>query len=164
MKLSDEALKEHRIALAFGAKSRSSEFASLITEIIDRLGITELLDYGCGNGELAVHLKPGHSLTIQRYDPANEEFSGEPVPMQMVVCIDVLHVLDGASLNAVLEELQFLTGTILFIVVDKGDKTPEAWFREISSRFEIQTFQALHDAGCYLIVFPRNKTLIPLEH
>ena len=89
--ISETALKEHKIAHAFGSQpSRAPQFAGLVNQIIEKLGVSEVLDYGSGRGQLAAHIKAGHELKIQLYDPAIEEYAGTAIPMQMVVCIDVL--------------------------------------------------------------------------
>jgi len=166
LKIPEEILKEHRIAAAFGSVvSRAEIFASLITGMIDKLGIEQLLDYGCGNGELVKHLKPDHELTIQRYDPAIPEFTGDPVPMQMVVAIDVLNILPEDYIAPVLNELKLVTDSVLFVAIGVSEKTPEFWLSELSKRFELQMFQRTGENACHMILFA-NKPIVEssLEH
>lgn len=163
--MSEEALRQARIALAFNSQpSRCSEFAHMITSIIDRLEVTELLDYGCGSGELVAHLKPNHPITIQRYDPAKEEFAGEPEPMQMVVCIDVLDCVENEYLEKVIQHLVFLTGSVLFIVIGKSEKSPQEWFSLLSNHFDVRNYQKITDLDTCIIAYPKMKPLIETEH
>lgn len=166
MKLTDGQLKQHRIALALGSvPSRAPQFAPLITEIIDRLKLTELLDYGCGNGDLVAHLKPGHALTIQRYDPALDEYAGEPVPMQMVVAVDVLNVLDLGDVDAVLYELEKMTGSVLFAAIGPGHLGPVQWVDILEKHFDVHTFQRLGENDCFVIAYAKKPdSPIIVEH
>ena len=73
----------------------SIQYAPLVTEIINNLGVTHLLDYGCGSLlNLYKHIKPKDKLTYQAYDPAVADYAESPVPAQMVACIDVLEHIE----------------------------------------------------------------------
>lgn len=164
MKLTEEQLKTHKIALAFGSiPSRSAQFSTIISEIIDKLQITELLDYGCGNGDLVVHLRPRTELTIQRYDPAVEEFSGEPLPMQMVAAIDVLNVVEPSQITPMLEELKHLAGTVLFIVIGPTMEPAASWFDCLAKHFDVHTYQALGPNECFMICYAKRTDSL-VEH
>ena len=127
--ISEAAKREHRIAHAFGTKpSRASQFAPIVSQLVDKLGVTELLDYGCGKGELAAHLKASHEVKIQLYDPCVEEYSGDAIPMQMVACIDVLNVVEQEYLDAVLNDLERVTGVVFFAVIGESEYHAERWF------------------------------------
>jgi len=165
--MSAEALQQHRIALAFNnPPSRAAQFAPIISQMIDRMGITEVLDYGCGNGALAAHLKADHAFTLQRYDPAHEDYAGAPLPMQMVVAIDVLQHVEPQFIGPVLEELKMLTNVALFAVIGPTtDRTPEAWFGEFSRYFGINTFQRMEENDCYIIAYSTKPVIeAPVEH
>jgi len=155
--ISETALKEHKIAHAFGSKpSRAPKFAPLISQMIERLGVTEVLDYGCGKGELAAYLKAGHAFKLQLYDPAIEEYAGEAIPMQMVVCIDVLEHVETEHRKAVLDDLERVTGGAIFIV----SKAPfEEWLDDLMDRFDLQTLQVI-DEGFYCIAYAQSRPLI----
>ena len=150
-------------------------YAPMVTSLIDKLGITELLDYGCGRGNLSANLKVGHQMTIQHYDPAVPECAGDPIPMQMVACIDVLEHIEPECLDAVLDDLKRCTGTVGFFSIATGPavktlsdgrnahliKQPvEWWWHKLSERFEIQTLQRVGTHGFYVIVKPKTGPLI----
>jgi len=155
--ISAQALEAQKIANAFGTvPSRVKDFAPMVNEIIERLAIEELLDYGCGRGGLAALVKAPHAVTLQLYDPALEEYAGSPVPMQMVVCIDVLQHVEAEFRDAVLDDLARLCGAVLFVAIGTGELSPEEWFDRLASRFEVQTFQRTGERECYVLAHRRS--------
>ncbi len=62
----------------------------------------DVLDYGCGKGELHLGLPFG----IQNYDPAIRKYSAEPQPADIVVCTDVLEHIEPDCLEDVLKDLR----------------------------------------------------------
>jgi hypothetical protein len=160
----------------YGIASRA--YAPMVSDLINRFHVIELLDYGSGKGTLAANLKCDHKLTVQMYDPAIPDYSGEPVPMQMVACIDVLEHIEPECLDEVLDDLRRLTQAIGFFTVSTrpAEKTlsdgrnahlilesPEWWWDKMKERFEIQVFQRLGDEGCFFLVYPkRNPNLIEI--
>jgi len=156
--ISETALKEQKIAHAFGSvPSRAHEFAPLISQMIEKLGITELLDYGCGKGELIPHLKSSHEFKIQLYDPAVDEYAGKALPMQMVVCIDVLEHVESEYVAPVLNDLERVTGAVLFLSVKEGEF--KDWIDSLMDKFEVQTIQVLPE-GFYAICYAKPQPLV----
>ena len=155
--ISEAALKDAKIAHAFGSQpSRAPEFAGLINQMIEKLGVTELLDYGSGRGAIVPHIKAGHELKIQLYDPAIEEYAGTAIPMQMVLCIDVLEHVEPEFRAAVLDDLKRCTNAVILIV----SATPfQDWIEEFMERFDVQTLQALEE-GFYCIAYAKERPLI----
>lgn len=155
------------------------QYAPLVSQIVNKLRVTELLDYGCGkNTSLVKNLKAGHELTIQCYDPGVPEFAGEPMPMQMVACVDVLEHIEPECLDDVLDDLQRCTQVIGFFTVSTipAEKTlsdgrnahliqqpPEWWIPKFMERFEIQTFQRT-EGGFYVIVYALPKPLVEVPN
>lgn len=77
-----------------------------------------VLDYGCGEGSLAVHLMLSGRLTdIREYDPAMPGYDDLPEPADLVVCTDVLEHIEPDRLAAVLAHLRSLTKKLLFVVI-----------------------------------------------
>lgn len=149
--------------------SASVTYAPLVSSIINKLGVTELLDYGCGKCRLFQNLKVNHAMKLQAYDPAFEEYAGTPLPMQMVACIDVLEHIEPEHLETVLDDLQRCTNSVGFFSVSchEAKKTlsdgrnahlivepPEWWLPKFIERFEVQTFQRVGDEF-YVIVYPK---------
>lgn len=153
----------------------SISYAPIVSDIINKLKVTQLLDYGCGKARLMQHLKVNHEMKLQCYDPAIESFAGVPIPMQMVACIDVLEQVEPEHLEDVLDDLERVTETIGFFTVSTGpamktlsdgrdahliQRPMEWWFPRIAARFDIQTLQVL-EGGFYVIVFakPRGEVI-----
>lgn len=151
----------------------SIKYAPLVTEIINRLEITHLLDYGSGkNMNLGKHIKPGHRLQYQAYDPCVEELSGAPVPAQLVACIDVLEHIEPEYLDNVLDHIASLTEAVAFMTVHTGpaaktlpdgrnahiiQQPMEWWLPKFTQRFELQTVQVRHHQAFYVIGHPKTR-------
>lgn len=139
----------------------------MVSDIINRMGVTHLLDYGCGHmTNLAKNLKVKHKLTYQAYDPGVPRFNKEPLPAQMVACIDVLEHIEPELLDNVLDDITSLCEGILFCTFDTGpamktlsdgrnahliQQPLEWWFPKFASRFDLQTIQATSDKS-YLVI------------
>lgn len=174
MRITDEykAQQEHLHATTtYGTASIS--YAPLVSQIIEKLEITHLLDYGCGkNVNLSKHIKSPHKLTYQAYDPCVAELSGEPIPAQMVACIDVLEHIEPDLLDNVLDHLASLTEAVCFMTVctvAAFKKLPDGrnahliqeemewWLPKIMSRFEVQTVQRTSDKTFHVIAYPKPR-------
>lgn len=132
-----------------------------------------LLDYGCGaNTNLLKHLKVGHKLTYQAYDAGVPKFSSDPVPAELVCCIDVLEHIEPELLDNVLDHLQRLTEVVLFATVHTGpavkhlsdgrnahliQKPLSWWLPKFWERWNISTVQVTGEHAFYVIAsaFPR---------
>lgn len=151
----------------------SIKYAPLVTDIINRLEITHLLDYGCGSQmNLGKHIKPNHKLQYQAYDPCVPELSGMPVPAQMVACIDVLEHIEPECLDNVLDHIAGLTEAVAFLTVHTGpagkilpdgrnahiiQQPMEWWIPKLLQRFELQTVQVRHHQAFYVIGHPKAR-------
>lgn len=145
----------------------SIEYAPLVTQILDRLQVSHLLDYGCGKRmNLVRHIKPKQKLKYQAYDPAVPSLAGDPIPAEMVACIDVLEHIEPDCLDAVLDHLQKLTEGLLFASVHTGPASKVLddgrnahliqqplnwWLPKFMPRFDIQTVQMTSEHGFYVI-------------
>lgn len=135
----------------------SVSFAPIVGSVINQVGVTHILDYGCGKArlmqELPKHLDRG--VKVQCYDPAVERFSAEPTPAEMVCCIDVLEHIEPHLLDNVLDHLADLTQQFAFLSVHTGParKTlPDGrnahliqederwWLPKLMQRWELLTF------------------------
>ena len=145
----------------------SIQYAPLVSQIIDRMGITHLLDYGCGSlCNLAKHLKVGHKVTYQAYDPAVAHLSASPVPAEMVACIDVLEHIEPPFLESVLDDLVRCTQGVAFLSIHTGPaikvlsdgrnahliQQPMMWWLpRLWHRWELQTVQSTGEHGFYVV-------------
>jgi len=148
----------------------AAKYAPLVSQMIDKLGVDHLLDYGCGSRlTLLKHIKALRRFQYQAYDPAVASIAGAPVPAQMVACIDVLEHIEPDLLDNVLDDLVRLTEGAGFFSVHCGpaekvlpdgrnahliQQPPEWWLPKITTRFDLQTFQRTDD-GFYVIVYSR---------
>lgn len=177
MKITEPYRKTQELLHAVGGYGVASKaYAPMVSDIVTRLGVTELLDYGSGRGNLAAHLKVPHKMKLQFYDPAIPEYSAEPLPMQMCACIDVLEHIEPECIDEVLDDLKRVTQVVGFFTVSTRPaekvlsdgrnahlliEQPEWWWEKMKDRFEIQVFQRLGDEGCFFLVYAkRNPNLI----
>lgn len=155
----------------------SIKYAPLVTQIIDRLEISHLLDYGSGaKMNLVKHIKPKQKLTYQAYDPGVADLAGDPVPAQMVACVDVLEHIEPEYLDNVLDHIVSLTEAVAFLTIHTGpagkvlpdgrnahinQQPMEWWLPKLTQRFELQTIQATHAQAFYVIGFPKARIEAP---
>lgn len=148
-------------------------FGPLVSQIIDKLGITHLLDYGCGRQmSLMKALKCKGKITYQAYDPGAglEEMASPPIPAQMVACIDVLEHIEPDLLDNVLDHLQSLTEYVALLSIHTGpamkvlpdgrnahliQEPMQWWLPKLWDRWDIQTVQVAHDNGFYVIGYAK---------
>lgn len=148
-------------------------YAPMVSEIIQRMGITHLLDYGCGSQvNLAKHLKVPHKVTYQAYDPAVPRFEKAPLPAQMVACIDVMEHIEPEHLDSVLNDLARLAEGVIFMTIDTGPALKSLsdgrnahliqqpigwWVPKLLSRWELQTLQATSEHSFLFIGLAKTK-------
>ena len=148
----------------------------MVSGIIDKLEIETLLDYGCGsNLSLTKTLKPSRDFQYQAYDIGVPEYAGDPVPSEMVTCIDVLEHIEPEYLENVLDHLEELTEVVLFASVHMGpagkflddgrnahltQERPGWWLPKFLERFSLQTFQMVSPVEFFIIA---NNSALDLE-
>ena len=85
-----------------------------VAELMEVLGAHSLIDYGAGKATLGPYCtRLGYHY--QPYDPVT--FPTRPKPAQVVVCLDVLEHIEPESLSTVLDDIQKLALTAVFLVV-----------------------------------------------
>lgn len=142
-------------------------YAPLVSQVIERMGITHLLDYGCGaNVTLSKHLKLKHKVTYQAYDPGVARFSKAPLPAQLVCCIDVLEHIEPDFLDNVLDDLVRVTEAVIFLTVCTAPaiktlsdgrnahliQQPVTWWApKLFERFDLQTLQTVTAENFFFI-------------
>ena len=144
----------------------SVHYAPLVTQIIDKIGATEMLDYGCGKGRLAKSIQPKQEITVKQYDPGIPELSELPDSAQFVCCIDVLEHVEPDYLDDVLDDLQRVTEFYGFFTVHTGpavktlsdgrnahliQEGSQWWLPKIMQRFELLQFNT-QEHGFYVLV------------
>jgi hypothetical protein len=137
----------------------------VVSQIVNKLGVTGLLDYHCGDASLFRSLKADHEMKLQCYDPNIPAFSGKALPMQMVTCIDVLQDVDPKKIDSVLDDLQRVTEVVGFFSIRQDEKEPRInkdkawWLDKIMTRFDLQSLQTT-PTGYFMIVYALPKPLI----
>jgi hypothetical protein len=136
-------------------------YAPLVAEIINKMEVAHVLDYGCGSRlslprALSEKQLVKHPFKYQAYDPGVPKYAAPPVPAELVVCLDVLEHVEEESIDAVLDHLTTLTEAVGFFSIDTGpakktlpdgrnahllQRPPEWWLARIMARFELQTYQ-----------------------
>lgn len=163
MKITDSQLKAREIALLDPECGREKAMhAPMVSEIINRLQVTELLDYWCGRAWLVQSIKAAHQVKIQCYDPAMPGFAGEAIPMQMVACVDVLQDVEPQCLDVVLDDLERVLGVVGYFAIrqEENDARDLAWWMDrLMVRFRLQTLQVI-PTGFFAIVYAKPKSLI----
>lgn len=144
----------------------------MVAGMIDKLEINHVLDYGCGSRQsLRKTLKPSRSFTYQAYDPGWPKYAGDPIPAELVTCIDVLEHIEPEYLDKVLDHLEELTQVVLFATVHTGpagkhladgrnahliQQPMEWWLPKFTERFAIQTAQSTGPKGFFVIAQNRD--------
>ncbi len=150
----------------------AEKYGESVSEMVDALGVSHLLDYGCGhNRSLMRTFKPQAECKIQCYDPGVPEYSGMPKPAEMVVCIDVLEHIEPPLLDDVLDHLEELTERVLFATVHMGpagkflpdgrnahliQKPPEWWLPKLFERFTLKGYNLRNATGFEVICLAKE--------
>lgn len=132
-------------------------WASVVADLADRVGASEILDYGCGKQTLAAAL-PGRRVI--GYDPAIAALSALPEAADVVVCTDVLEHVEPEFIDDVLDDLCRVTrkAALITVATRPAVKTladgrnahltvqPFGWWREhFLARFDV--VDVVEDAG-----------------
>jgi hypothetical protein len=157
----------------------AQHYGPLVSQIVEKLQITHLLDYGCGRRMgLLKSLKCAGKLTYQGYDPGAglEELATAPIPAQMVCCIDVLEHIEPEYLENVLDHLALLTEVVALVTVHTGpamkvlpdgrnahltQQPMQWWLPKLWDRFDIQTVQRISETGFYVIAYAKPRLEAP---
>jgi len=129
------------------------------------LGTTDVLDYGCGKGNLISRF-PG----IKGYDPGVPKFANDPQPADLVICTRVLEYVEETSVNAVMQHIARLAKRMVYFEIGVRPReqyiseTPVAitrdtrwWFDVISQYFELVGPTFGGSAALRLFCVPREK-------
>ncbi len=150
----------------------SMGYAPIVSQIVNNLGVSHLLDYGCGKCRLFQNFKASHPVKLQAYDPGVPNYSSPPVPAEMVTCLDVLEHIEPDLLDNVLDDLERVTEVILFATICTGpamkvlpdgrnahliQQPMEWWLPKLWSRFDIHTVQVEAENHFYVILYAKPK-------
>lgn len=165
-----ESQKEvHRQCPAYGVASLV--FAPMVSELVNANKVKTLLDYGSGLGHVPGNLELNDTLDVQLYDPAIDQFAEAPKPAEMVICLDVLDVVETQSIDHVLDHLQSLTNKMAFFSIntqppegfedtERVYQPVEWWMPKLMSRFELHYFSRI-DNG--FVVVLKSLGITPVQ-
>lgn len=147
----------------------SVHYAPIVTNLINKIQVTNMLDYGAGKGRLAKSIDPDHEIMVHHYDPGVKDWSDAPDSAQFVTCIDVLEHIEPEHLDDVLDDLRRVTEFFGFFTVHTGpavkvlsdgrnahliQEPPAWWLPKIMERFELLQFNTV-EHGFYVLVQTR---------
>lgn len=112
----------HADPRGYGGKGK--KWADVVETIAREYGASSMLDYGCGQGSLAIVLRD-RGWTVREYDPAIPGKDERPSFADLVVCTDVLEHVERERLPAVLGHVRSLCRQVALLVValDPSNKT-----------------------------------------
>jgi len=156
MTISDQYRQLNRELHEQGSYGRKGDkWAGRVRELIEKYQPSAILDYGCGQGALGRAL----GVPIEEYDPAIDGKDQPPVGADLVICTDVLEHIEPEHLEAVLDDLQRVTGRCLFAVISTRPAKKiladgrnahlivepwPFWEERLSARFRIDTRSESH--------------------
>lgn len=159
-------LHEHTL---YGTASK--KYAPLVTQIIDRLELDHVLDYGCGaKMNLMRAMTPRRPVRYQGYDPGVPDLADAPIPAQMLACIDVLEHIEPEYLDNVLDHIASLTEAVAFITIHTGpamkvlpdgrnahliQQPMQWWLPKLWDRLDLHTMQVTGEHAFYVIGYAR---------
>jgi 2-polyprenyl-3-methyl-5-hydroxy-6-metoxy-1,4-benzoquinol methylase len=102
---------------SYGSSLMTRKYYPHISELAKSQGVADIIDYGCGKGNMAIALS---HLLVTGYDPAVKEFSEQPESVDMVCCLDVLEHIEPDCLDDVLAHIQSLAKKCVFLTIHVG--------------------------------------------
>lgn len=89
----------------------------IVASLIRQMGCSEILDYGCGQSQLADVLEKKLNVFVYKYDPAIAKFSILPTrKFDFVICTDVLQHIPIKDLNEVLLQIKKYSSNCFFYI------------------------------------------------
>ncbi len=90
-------------------------YADIVRELMTKVGVRDILDYGCGKRTLEMAL----GFPIDNYDPCIPGLDEPPRPHAIVACTDVLEHVEPEHLEATLADLRRVTLNACFVTIDQ---------------------------------------------
>lgn len=110
MRISPEYLRLNQLAHEQSSTygTVSPKWAPVVVDLTHSLGVTSILDYGCGKAMLKrafTKLAPSLAARVdfREYDPAIPGKDAEPEPADFVICTDVMEHVEPEYTRAVLD-------------------------------------------------------------
>lgn len=117
--MSTDWIQQHRLLHQdsprnFAGKS-VRKWIDAINQFADLHHCETILDYGCGKAQF---WPPEWQGRVSGYDPAVDQFSQEPQPADLVICVDVMEHIPHNQVTEVIDRVNSLARRALFWVVD----------------------------------------------
>jgi len=141
-----------------GAFTGGGDTRQYVLDVCGLLNTEDVLDYGCGKGDLAASLP----FKIKNYDPGVPMFADRPEPVDVLVCHHVLEHIEPECLDEVLDHLRSLTKKVgLFWVptFPGGYTLPDGrdshlslhefdwWASAFRTRWDVRHIEHTHNIG-----------------
>ena len=145
--------------------------APLVQRLVQDYVPLNILDYGCGKETLARALP---QFRIKGYDPGMPGLESAPDPHDLVICTDVLEHIEPDCLDDVLDDLQRVTKSVLFVIfctVLALHKLPDGrnahlivkparwWINKMWDRFDVVSISTSvnHTQGIFSAMNPKGN-------
>lgn len=152
-------------------------YGPFIGNLAKKLNVMSLLDYGCGSRRsLLSTLQLPEGVVYEGYDPAVPDYAAEPMPAELVSCIDVLEHIEPPLLGNVLDHLASLCDPFGFFTIHTGPakkvlsdgrnahliQEPAAWWRtRLDERFDVHSQVAIPNGFCVLVKAKNSNATMP---
>jgi hypothetical protein len=180
MTLISEAYRQEQAALhatgTYGTAGRC--FGPVVGALLNMSGARSILDYGCGSKRSLLQvLRLPEEVVYEGYDPAIPEYADEPLPAELVCCIDVLEHIEPDLLDNVLEHLGTLCEPLgLFTIHTRPaiktlsdgrnahltQQGAQWWLPKLKARFEILGLVS-YEEGFAVLVRSRQSDVALLK-
>jgi hypothetical protein len=151
----------------------SLQYGGTVADLLNKTGAQSLLDYGCGSKRsLLQALKLPDTIVYEGYDPAIPDFASDPIPAELVCCIDVLEHIEPTLLDNVLDHLGELCDPHGFFTVHTGpaqkvlsdgrnahltQQGVEWWLPKFKQRFDVLVLQSIPSGFALVVKSKRSK-------
>jgi len=132
---------------------RLAPLASQVCEVLD---VKHVLDYRCGAEPIARHLKVGHAMKVQLYEPKFERFALPPLPADLVFYCADDGIEDEMGVESLLRTLAALSGKACILAVPVVRVHYAVWLTQAMRFFEVQTFQKWQ-GGFFIVGYPLEE-------
>lgn len=156
----------------------SLQYGATVAALLESTGARSLLDYGCGSKRsLLQALKLPDDVVYEGYDPAVPAYAVQPVPAELVCCIDVLEHIEPTLLDNVLSHLADLCDPYGFFTIHTGpaqkvlsdgrnahltQQDADWWLPRLKRGFEVLQIEAIPSGFALMVRALGSKNELPL--